>query len=125
MLMQKLIMHNSIASVGYGAKVMKRFITSKLQTSSKAKHNWVGKLIYWELCKCLKLHHTTKLYMPKAEFIEEKDMHKILWDFFFRQTDHRMKIKKRRRDKQILELCQRTKKTKNKTNKQTNKTGGT
>ena len=34
---------------------------SKLaQEKYKSKHNWVGKVIHWELCKRLKFDHTTK-----------------------------------------------------------------
>ena len=39
----------------------------------KTKHNWVGKVIYWELCQKLKFDHTTKSVL-------DNEMHKILWD---------------------------------------------
>ena len=39
---------------------------SKLaQKEYKSRHDWVGKVIHWELCKKLKLHHTNKWYMQK------------------------------------------------------------
>ena len=50
------------------------------------KHNWVGKMIHWELCKRLKFDHTIKWYMHKPESLLENEMHKILWDFDI-QTD--------------------------------------
>ena len=54
---------------------------SKLaQKKHKARHDWVGKMIHWELYKKLKFDHTTKWYMPKAESIQKNETHKILWD---------------------------------------------
>ena len=38
----------------------------------KIRHDWVGKVIYWELCKRLKFEHTTKWHMQKLEsFLED------------------------------------------------------
>ena len=37
------------------------------QKEYKSRHNWVGKVIHWELCKGLKFGHTTKWYMHKVE----------------------------------------------------------
>ena len=53
----------------------------------KTRHNWVGKVIQWELCKRLKFDHTNKWCMHKPEFIQENETHKILWDLKI-QTDH-------------------------------------
>ena len=61
---------------------------SKLaQKECKTKHDWVGKVIHWELCKKLNFHHATKWYMHKPESVLENETHKILWDFEI-QTDH-------------------------------------
>ena len=63
---------------------------SKLaQREYKSRHDWVGKVIRWELCKKLNFHHTNKWYMHKPESALENDTHKILWDFKI-QTDHQI-----------------------------------
>ena len=55
---------------------------SKLaQKEYKIRHNWVGKVIHWELYKKLKFDHTTKPHMHKPESVLENVTHKILWDF--------------------------------------------
>ena len=33
------------------------------QKENKARHGWVGKVIYWEMCKKFKFDHTNKWYM--------------------------------------------------------------
>ena len=79
---------------------------SKLvQKACKTKHDWVRKVIYWELCKKLKFDHTTKCYMYKSESVQENETYKILWNLGM-QTDHliatrrpdRVIIKKKRRE---------------------------
>ena len=61
---------------------------SKLaQKEYKIKHNWVGKVIYWEMCKELKFDHMNKWYIHNPESVIENDTHKLLWDFDI-QTDH-------------------------------------
>ena len=61
---------------------------SKLaQKEYKTRHDWVGKRIYWELCKKLKFDHSNKWYMHNPESGLEKEMHKLLWDFEI-QTNH-------------------------------------
>ena len=47
----------------------------------KTRHDWVRKMIRWELCKRLKFDHINKWYMLKPESVQEKETHKILWDF--------------------------------------------
>ena len=37
----------------------------------KTEHDWVGKVILWELHKKLKFSHTTKLYTHKLEPVLE------------------------------------------------------
>ena len=44
-------------------------------------HDWVEKVIHWELCKRLKFDHTVKWYRDKPESVLENKIHKILWDF--------------------------------------------
>ena len=52
----------------------------------KARHNWVGKVIHWEMCKELKFHHAYIWYMHNTAPVLENDTHKLLWDFGI-QTD--------------------------------------
>ena len=53
----------------------------------KTRHDWVGKAIYWELCKKFRFNHTNKWYMHNPESILENETHKVLWNFEV-QTDH-------------------------------------
>ena len=60
---------------------------SKLaQNEYKTRHDWVGKVIYSELCKKFKFDHTNKWYMHNPTSVLENDTHK-LGDFDI-QTDH-------------------------------------
>ena len=47
----------------------------------KTRHDGVGKVIHWELCKRLKFDPNTKWFILKQESILENGMHKILLDF--------------------------------------------
>ena len=61
---------------------------SKLaQGEYKATHDWVGKVIHWEMCKKLKFDHTNKQYMHNPAPVQENNTHKLLWGFDI-QTDH-------------------------------------
>ena len=53
----------------------------------KTRHDWVGKVIHWELCKKLKFDHTNKLYMHNTTSVLENETYKLLKDFEI-QTDH-------------------------------------
>ena len=67
---------------------------SKLvQKEYNIRHDWVGMVIHWELCKKLKFDHANKRYMYKLESIREKETHKILWDFKI-QTDNLIPAKR-------------------------------
>ena len=47
---------------------------SKLvQKKYKTKHDCMGKIIHWELCKQLKFDYNTKWYKHKPESVEEKE----------------------------------------------------
>ena len=50
-------------------------------------HDWVGKVVHWEMCKKFKFDHTNKWYMHNPAPVLENDTHKVLWDFNI-QTDH-------------------------------------
>ena len=41
------------------------------QKEYKTRHDWVGKVIHWELCKKLKFHHTNKWYMHNLKSLME------------------------------------------------------
>ena len=47
----------------------------------KTRHDWVGKVIYWEMCNKFKFDHTNKWFMHNPEAFLEKDTHKLQWDF--------------------------------------------
>ena len=51
------------------------------QKECKTRHDWVGKVIHWELCKKLKFDDTNKWYIHKPESILENETYKLLLDF--------------------------------------------
>ena len=61
---------------------------SKLaQKEYKAIHDWIGKVIHWEMCRKFQFDHTNKWYMHNPVPVLENYSHKLLWDFNI-QTDH-------------------------------------
>ena len=58
-----------------------------VQKECKTRHDWVGKIIYWELCKEFKFDYSNNWYMHNPKSILENEMHKLLWDFEI-QIDH-------------------------------------
>ena len=67
---------------------------SKLaQKEYKARHDWVGKVIHWEMCKKFKFDHANKWYMHNPAPVLENDTHKLLWDFDI-QTDHLISVRR-------------------------------
>ena len=61
---------------------------SKLaQKEYKARHDWIGKVIHWEMCRKFQFDHTNKWNMHNPAPVLENDSHKLLWDFNI-QTDH-------------------------------------
>ena len=59
------------------------------QKEYKTWHDWVGKVIHWEMCKKFKFHHSNKLYMHNPAPVLENNTHKLLWDFDI-HMDHRI-----------------------------------
>ena len=53
----------------------------------KTRHDWVGKVIHWEMCKKFKFDHKNKWNMHNPAPVLENSTHKILWDFDI-HTDH-------------------------------------
>ena len=79
---------------------------SKLaQKEYKMRHDWVGKVIYNEMCEKFKFHHTNKWYMHNPAPVLENDTHKLLWDLDI-HTDHL--ISARRPDLIIVNKKKRT-----------------
>ena len=73
---------------------------SKLaQREYEARHEWVGKVIHWEMIKKFKFDHTNKWYIHNLAPVLENSTHKLLWDFNI-QTDHL--ISTRRQDLIII-----------------------
>ena len=61
---------------------------SKLaQKEYKTRHDWVGKVIHWELRRKFKFVYTNKWYMHNPASVLENETHKLCWDFEI-QTDH-------------------------------------
>ena len=61
---------------------------SKLaQKEYKVRHDWVGNVIHWKICKKLQFDHTNKWYMHNPAPVLENDTHKLLWDLDI-HTDH-------------------------------------
>ena len=57
------------------------------QREYKARHDCVGKVIHWEMCKQLIFDCTNKWYMHNPAPVLENNTHKLLWDFDT-HTDH-------------------------------------
>ena len=85
---------------------------SKLAQEYKTRHDWLGKVIHWQMCKKLKFDHTNKWYMHSPAAVLENDTHKLLWDFDI-QTNHLISprqpdliiINKKKENLQNCELC--------------------
>ena len=60
---------------------------TRAQKEYKTSHDWVGKVIHWELCKKFKFNLMNKWYMHNPAAVLENETHKLLWDFNT-QTDH-------------------------------------
>ena len=57
------------------------------QKEYKTRHDLVGKVIHWDMCKRFKFDHTNKWYMHNPAPVQENDTHKLLWNFDL-QTDY-------------------------------------
>ena len=55
----------------------------------KTRHDWLGKIIGWELCKTF--NHTKIWFMHNPPSILENETHNLLWDFDI-QTDNQIKV---------------------------------
>ena len=77
------------------------------QKEYKTRHDWVGKVIHWEMCKKLKFDQTNKWYMHNPAAVLENYTYKLLWNFDI-QTDHQ--ISARRPDLIIIKKKKKKKK---------------
>ena len=67
---------------------------SKLaQKEYKARHDWVGKVIHWEMCKKFKFDHANKWFMHNPAPVLENNTHKLLWDFIYKR-DHQISARR-------------------------------
>ena len=79
---------------------------SKLaQKEYQTRHDWVGKVIHWEMRKKFKFDHSNKWCMHNPAPVLENNTHKLLWDFDI-HTDHQ--ISARRPDLIIMNKKKRT-----------------
>ena len=58
-----------------------------VQTEYKTWHDWMGKVIHWELRKKFEFDHMKKWYWLNLKSFLENETHKIHWDFEM-QTVH-------------------------------------
>ena len=63
------------------------------QKEYKARHDWVGKLFHWEMCKKFKFDLAKKLYIHNPAPVLENNTHKLLWDFDIK-TDHLISVRR-------------------------------
>ena len=70
-------------------ETINHIISKCSKLAQKARHDWVGKVIHWEMCKKFKFDHTNKWYMHNPAPVLENDTHKLVWDFNI-QTDRLM-----------------------------------
>ena len=64
-----------LANVNYVVKEMK--FNELVQKVFNTRHDWVGKVIHWKLCKKLKFDYTANWYRHQPESILENKMHKV------------------------------------------------
>ena len=63
------------------------------QKEYKTRHDWVWKVIYWELCKKLKSAQTNKWYMDNPESVLENETQQLFWDFMI-LMDHQISARR-------------------------------
>ena len=59
----------------------------QIRKEYKNRHDRVGRMIHWEMCKKFKFDHTNKCYMHNPASDLKNYTHKLLWEFDI-QTDH-------------------------------------
>ena len=74
-----------------------------VQKEYKRGHDWMEKIIHWDVCKKNKIQVEEKWYEHEPAPVTENEECKILWDFNV-QTDH--VIEARRPDMIIIDNCE-------------------
>ena len=82
------------------------------QREYQSRHDWLEKVIHWELCKKFKFDHANKWYMHNLKSVLENETRKILWDFNI-QIDHQISarwldlviVNKKQRTSQIVDVA--------------------
>ena len=65
---------------------------SKFAQKYKTRHDWLEKVIHWEICKKFEFDHVNKWYTHNPTPVLEYDTHKLLWDFDIK-TDRRIYVR--------------------------------
>ena len=84
---QKQIRCNKITDVGDRDETINHIISEccKLaQNEYKTRHEWIGKVIHWELCKKFKYDHTNKWFTHNTESVLENET-KFSWILRYKQ----------------------------------------
>ena len=50
------------------------------QNEYKTRHDWVGNVIHWEMCKKFKSDQMNKWYTHNEASVRVNDTHQLLWD---------------------------------------------
>ena len=59
---------------------------SKLaQNKYKTRHDWVSKMIHWEMCQKFKFDHKNKWYMHNPAPVQENNTQKLPWTLTYRR----------------------------------------
>ena len=103
-----LMSNNNYSNVVVEKKTINLLINkcSKLaQRKHNPKHDWVEKMIHWELCKKLKFDYNSKWYMRKPESVPDNETHLVFWDFEIQTITYsrpdQMIIKQKKSDKYL------------------------
>ena len=70
----------------------------------KARHDWVGKVIHWEMCKKFKFGNANKWFMHNPAPVLENNTHKLLRDFDI-QTDHLILTRPHNNQQKKKKIC--------------------
>ena len=82
--------------------------TKLTQKEYKTRHDWVGKVIHWEMCKKFKFDHTNKWYMLNWASVLENVTHKLLWVFDIHRSsnlDQKTRPYNNKKKKENLQNC--------------------
>ena len=63
------------------------------QKEYKTRHDWVVKVIHWEMRKKFKFDHTNKRYMHNTAPVLENNTYNLLWDLDI-HSDHLISVRR-------------------------------